>query len=936
MEQQNLWHAMSISDVEKRLKTDCTNGLTPKLAYARLQRFGRNELFIPEPRSVKRCLMRILSDVSLWVLAFVALIALCFGRFATALTVLAVLTLSCTVSTVAYVRTNRIKEAMSSYSAPRVRVVRGGRELLCDAASIVPGDVLLLRVGDVVPSDARLIESNASFCVLTHQRNSEGGLSYQPCRKNADAIYRMPENVSDDDVLGRVNMVYAGSVVHEGEARAIVTETGENTYIARSFGPHPLAMQVGEPAYLKEMRKYMNRYSLIMCALILPVTIIGIFMGKGSLDILDVLLLILSLVVSSMSEQLLSMGRIVCACAIIRASYGTNHNNTAIIKNYAALDGLCRVDELFLFGKTALSDGHMHPYAAYTAEGLSIGHKMKNRAVAQLYETVYRYERCVAENGIADEDDYINATEWFNAVGELGDLLAFDRASADIRTLSLRPMPAAPEWVEVTMRRPGDQPERRFRIHRCTQPEPLLRCNASNKGGKTVALDNDERQMLVSVFSHLKNQGTDVCAYVREERGYVIFEGILSCREAFDPELRETRRRLEESHVRVSLFLPEEGASYMNYLMSAGWIESEKEAVNASSVKNHGKTLADVFGKKRVFLGFSEQEIAEQIARCRESGKLTASLGLRHNEAALMNPADICISCEPREYNTNVQNEQHIEPVSAQVAEECDQSVRRNSDVLIRRAGPDGGGLSGIANAIYTARSISFRMMLTMQYLLVAQMLRMTLVIVPLLFGWLTISPALLLISGVVVDLAYILVCALHHCSPGVLRDAPNHAAFFKAPLRSRPDWVCATVVSGLFIVLTGWILKGTGVAAQSGGLSLYIFLSLLAVQSCLLFCLLRIAGSFAGHWKSHAASLLVVLILLGLLALILFIPPVAAWFGADGISAIIAVFALISPLYLLGSYFISLSYRKKFLVGMYRIFRNFRKKSGKNPPPRE
>jgi uncharacterized membrane protein len=101
------------------------------------------------------------------------------------------------------------------------------------------------------------------------------------------------------------------------------------------------------------------------------------------------------------------------------------------------------------------------------------------------------------------------------------------------------------------------------------------------------------------------------------------------------------------------------------------------------------------------------------------------------------------------------------------------------------------------------------------------------------------------------------------------------------------------------------------------------------------LFCLLRTAGSFVGHWKSHAASLLVFFALLGLLALILFIPPVAAWFGADGLSAIIAVFAIISPLYLLGSYFISLSYRKKFLVGMHRIFRNF-KKSGKNPPSGE
>ncbi len=919
------WHAMSIDEVEKRLKTDRKNGLTPKVSRTRLERIGRNELFVPEPRSLKLCATRILSDVSLWVLAFICVIAFCFGRIETALTVLFVLTVSCAVSIVAYVKTNRIKEAMSSYSAPRVRVLRAGRELLCDAANLVPGDVILLRAGDVVPCDARLVETTQRFCVLTYQCDEQGKVAYFRAFKDAAKLY--DEN-AEESVLTRANMVHAGSIIHGGEARAIVTETGETTYLSSYRGAHPLAMQVGDPSYLKPMRKYMNRYSIVMCALILPVTIIGIFTARGKFDILDVLMLTLSLVVSSMGEQLLSMGRIVCACAVIRASYGTNHNNTAIIKNYAALDDLCRVDELFLLGKTALSDGHMHPYAAYTADGLFIGHKMKNNAVAQMYETVYRYEKC-AEQGPMEENGGVYLQEWADAVAEMGDMLSFDRASADIRTVGMRPMPAAPEWVEVVMRRPSDGTERRFRIHKCTHPDPLLRCNAANKGGKTVALDNAGRQTLYDMFVHLKNQGTQVCAYVREERGYVIFEGILSCREAFDPLLRQTRRRLEESHVRISLFLPGEDDGCINYLMSAGWIDSEKETVTASQAARLGKTLADVFEKRRVFLGFSDEEIAQFIERCRAQGKTTASLGLRHDDAPLMNPANVCFSCEPRDYNTNIQNESDVEVATAAV-EECDQSVRRNSDVLIRRAGPDGGGLSGIACAIHTSRAISFRMMLTMQYLLVAQMLRVTLVILPLLFGWLAISPALLLISGVWVDLAYILICALHPCGEDVLRAVPDHDRFFKAPLKIRPDWICATVICGVFTVLTAWILMGTGAAPQKGGLFLYTFLALWESQSCLLWCLLRTTGSFALNWRNHASSLLVIGVLLVVLAGVILIPPIAAWFGANGLSLLLIIMAVLSPLYLLGSYFISQSYRPKLMRTFRRMFRKNPIEAGK------
>ena len=102
------WHTMSIDEVQARLKTDAEHGLSPKIARRRLERFGRNELFLPEPRSLKACILRILSDTSLLVLAFICLIALFFGRFATSLTVLFVLAVSCAVSVAAYLMTNRI------------------------------------------------------------------------------------------------------------------------------------------------------------------------------------------------------------------------------------------------------------------------------------------------------------------------------------------------------------------------------------------------------------------------------------------------------------------------------------------------------------------------------------------------------------------------------------------------------------------------------------------------------------------------------------------------------------------------------------------------------------------------------------------------------------------------------------------------------------
>lgn len=432
--------------------------------------------------------------------------------------------------------------------------------------------------------------------------------------------------------------------------------------------------------------------------------------------------------------------------------------------------------------------------------------------------------------------------------------------------------------------------------------------------------------MLFDIFCRLKNQGTEVCAYIREEGGMAIFEGILSFREAFAPNIVEMLRQMEKNHVRVSLFLPEEGQYHLNYLIASGWIDSGKDAVSASKLRTAGKNLSDVFDKKRVFFGFREDEVAEQISACRKQGKTTACLGMEYRVTPLIPPADISIGCELYDESTT---DSSIRTAGA--SDEYNAAVNRHADVLIRRAGPNGGGLAGIACAVGTARSIHFRMMLAMQYLLVAQLLRVTTVVLPMLFGYAMISPALLLISGVWVDLAYVLICAFHHCSPDVLHEAPDYHRFFKAPFRARPDWLCATLVCGFFTVLSAWVLMGTATTPAGDGLEIYMFLSLLLAQTCLLVCLLRSTGVPSARWRSYVSSLLVIGALICLILPILLIPPVGAWFGGRGLSLLTLLLALLSPLFLIGCYFLSMTYRKK-IRRMFRVyFHGIKRRLGKN-----
>jgi O-antigen/teichoic acid export membrane protein len=86
---------------------------------------------------------------------------------------------------------------------------------------------------------------------------------------------------------------------------------------------------------------------------------------------------------------------------------------------------------------------------------------------------------------------------------------------------------------------------------------------------------------------------------------------------------------------------------------------------------------------------------------------------------------------------------------------------------------------------------------------------------------------------------------------------------------------------------------------------------------------------------RAHISAILILLVLLALLAPILFIPPFARWFGAAGMSVVIVIISLFSPLYLLGSYFLSMSYRPKLMRSLSRLFKK-ETGTGKKQPPRE
>ena len=171
-------------------------------------------------------------------LAAVAL-SIALGDWVEAAVILAIVLLNAVVGAFQEARAERALELLRELSAPDARIVRDGRQLAVAAREIVPGDIVLLDAGAIVPADVRLVES-------THLRIDESSLTGEsvPSRKRADVVLDPDAPIGD-----RVNCAYAGTIVTYGRGLGIVTATGIDTQLGEIAAE--IAATVDEPTPLQ-------------------------------------------------------------------------------------------------------------------------------------------------------------------------------------------------------------------------------------------------------------------------------------------------------------------------------------------------------------------------------------------------------------------------------------------------------------------------------------------------------------------------------------------------------------------------------------------------------------------------------------------------------------------------------------------------------------
>jgi len=260
------WHQRDVGAVIQSLATHAERGLSASEAALRLTQYGRNELKSVPRTSAWSLLLAQFKNVLILILLTATTLSAFLGHGVEAIAIAIIVLFAVFLGFVQEYRAERAIEALKRMAAPTATVLRDGAELEIPARDLAPGDVILLKAGDRIPADARLIQS----INLQVEESALTGESV-PTEKMISSLTAAPLGIGD-----RKNMVYSGTLASYGRGRAVVVTTGMETEFGKITGMLQSIETMKTPLQknLDRVGKMLAKASLLIVAVIVTFGIV--------------------------------------------------------------------------------------------------------------------------------------------------------------------------------------------------------------------------------------------------------------------------------------------------------------------------------------------------------------------------------------------------------------------------------------------------------------------------------------------------------------------------------------------------------------------------------------------------------------------------------------------------------------------------------------
>ena len=648
------WHVMSGDEVLSAWDTDLRQGLSSQLVEERLRRFGPNQLEERSTTSPLRLFLSQFTDFIILILIGAAMISGFLQEWVDAIAILVIVVLNGIIGFIQEYRADKAIEALKKMAAPMATVLRDGFPQTVVSDQLVPGDLVLLETGHVVPADARIVEAN-------NLRTDEASLTGE-----SEPIDKRVEVVADEDaaLADRDNMAYRGTMVAYGKAKSVVVATGMDTELGRIAEMVQSFDKVSTP-----LQQQLDRVGRILVYVVLGATgiILGLGILKGDPPVL-MFLTAVSLAVAAIPEGLPAVVTISLSLGVRRMV-----ERHALVRRLASVETLGAATVIATDKTGTLTENAMNVRNILLADRLI-------DVTGDGYRPEGAFRR---DSSVVDKDDLdLQMVLRIGALCNDAQLVQEDgtwRILGDPTEGALLTMAAkggvwqreSEEQFQFVDEIPFDSGRKRMSVIWRT-PEGVLRayvkgapdvvlelCDHLQVGGRAVRLDDRKKCELLDANAQLARNAMRLLALAyrdlpprsdpdwqaEEVESHLTLAGLVAMMDAPRPEAKSAVERCKKAGIKVVMITGDQRDTAVAIAKELSLFEDDDVVLQGKDLEAiDDQKLVEVVDETRIYTRVSPEHKLRIVRALKSRGHIVAMTGDGVNDAPALKEADIGIA----------------------------------------------------------------------------------------------------------------------------------------------------------------------------------------------------------------------------------------------------------------------------------------------------
>ena len=640
------YYSISVKDVFNSFKTK-PSGLSNKEAALRLQRFGTNILPEAKKLSVITLFLHQFRNPLIYILFVALIISFATKHFLDAWIIVVVILISSIVGFMQEYKADQALSKLKQMVKHKTKVLRDGKKIVIAQEEVVPGDIIFLSPGDKIPADARLIKAQ-NFEVIEATLTGES----TPSKKNVDTL---PQ---DTPLADRENMIYLGTVVARGKAKAIIVATGQQTELGH------IATLVRETEDVKTpLQKQLSDFGKIIGIILVAVNIlifgVGILTGK---PLFEMFLTSIAVVVAAVPEGLLPAMTVILAIGMQCLA-----RHKGLVRKMLAAETLGSVSVICTDKTGTLTQGEMRVVGIITNK-TKISYT--DRSFSQIIQTDGKVSQVIAlkigllcnnatvENPEKELENWVIVGDYTEKALLLGGWVAGLR-KGELEKVEPRigEIPFDSEYkFMATLHKQGKE----FTVYAKGSPEKILHLSSFlDIEGKKIALTESKRKKIQKQYEHLTGLGLRVLAvaykledristskeFNKENLNDLVFVGLIALRDPLRTEVKKTIVICQSAGIRPVIITGDHKLTAMAIVRELGIKVSQGSVLEGSDLdKLSDGELQKLVEKIVIFARVEPKHKIRIVSALQANGEVVAMTGDGVNDAPALKKADIGVA----------------------------------------------------------------------------------------------------------------------------------------------------------------------------------------------------------------------------------------------------------------------------------------------------